>query len=60
MAFRRFYRFLGGLLLAAMLVTAPGAGADNNGYYPFGKSAVVVGEIDKLRRQIARCWKCRR
>ena len=56
MANRRYYCFLGGLLLAAMLVTAPGAGAEDRNY-SFGLDELVVGEIDRLRRQLARCWK---
>ncbi len=66
---RRLYRSLGGLLSAVLLVAALllpplGAGAADKSYlfgrnksYPFGHNELVVGEVDKLRRQIARCWK---
>ena len=58
---RRLYRSLGGLLSAVLLVAAfllptLGAGAADKSY-PFGHNELVVGKIDKLRRQIARCWK---
>ena len=58
---RRLYRSLGGLvsavlLAAAFLLPAPGADAEEK-YYPFGLNELVVGEVDELRRQIARCWK---
>ena len=44
------------LLAAAFLLPAPGADAAET-YYPFGLNELVVGEVDELRRQIARCWK---
>lgn len=46
----------GGPLLAALLAAAPAAWADDDGFYPFGLNELVVGEVDALRRQIARCW----
>ncbi len=58
---RCLYRSPGGLLsavlvAAAVLLPTPGAGAEER-YYPFGLNELVVGEVDGLRRQIARCWK---
>ena len=39
-----------------MLGAGLGAGAADK-TYSFDPNAVVVGEVDRLRRQIARCWK---
>ena len=58
---RPLYRSLGGLLSAVLAATAlllPTLGADaEERYYPFGLNELIVGEVDELRLQIARCWK---
>jgi len=40
-----------------VLVAGTGAGVAADKKYTFGQNEIVVGEIDDLRRQIARCWK---
>ncbi len=58
---RPLYRSLGSLLSAALAAAAlllPTLGADaEERYYPFGLNELIVGEVDELRQQIARCWK---
>ena len=50
-------RSLGVVLSAIFLVTASRVGADDDRYHRFGVNELVVGEVEALRRQIARCWK---